>query len=87
MSEIYLTRDEAIDQACAIIALAYHTIGNYSAPSDGFCERCCAIVKDDNCRNSGDVLDYVRKAVIEKLKKDGYSINPGFDPETGRERK
>jgi len=82
-----LTRDEVLIEACSVFALVYHSKGDYSKPCDGFCPRCPSGVGHDDCyfRNSGEVLDYVRVAVLEKLKRDGFKIAIGFDDETGKE--
>lgn len=79
-----MTRQEAITEACSIVALAYHSIGDYDYPSDGFCDKCSKL-NLGTYQNKGDALEYVRKAVVEKLKRDGYVIATGFDSETGKE--
>jgi hypothetical protein len=81
-----MTRSEAIEEVCAIVGLAYHSIGNYSYPSDGFCDKCNNKCKDAY-QNSGEVIDYVRQAVRHQLINDGFSIAEGFDPKTGKEIK
>ena len=76
-----MTRDEAIEEACSIMALAYHSIGDYSKPSDGFCGKCPAVATDGawNFQNAGAALDYVRAAVLLKLGYDGIDVSPGCD--------
>ena len=85
-----LSRDEAIEEACSIMALAVRSIGNYQKSNDGFCRRCPHQNEGRELlgwtfSNSGEGLAYVRRAVIEKLKKDGFKIAKGFDPKTGIE--
>jgi len=82
-----MTREEAIKDACSIVALAYRSIGDYSHASDGFCQTC----QDQHgpgwgpYQNQGRVLEYVRLAVLTALKRDGITIHRGFDPATGKE--
>lgn len=81
-----LSRDEAIKEACSIVALAYRSIGDYSHASDGFCQTC----QDQHgpawgFSNAGLTLEYVRLAVLTALKRDGITIHAGFDPTTGKE--
>ena len=81
-----MTREEAIETACSIVSLAYRSMGDYSHPSDGFCRRCpVERIPEWNYSNDGIAFQYVRLAVVEKLKRDGYKISVGFDPETGIE--
>jgi hypothetical protein len=77
-----VNQQEAIRHACETVSLAYHSIGDYNDASDGFCDKCPHNGKD-TFRNGGHVLRYVRFAVLEKLKRDGYRINDGFDQFTG----
>jgi len=82
-----MTRQEAIRQACSILSLAYHSVGNYDTPSDGFCDSCPAgrLGGEWHYQNAGGALDYVRAAVVAALKRDGHAIDGGFDAE-GREK-
>lgn len=84
-----MTRSEAIIEACRTRALVYRTIGNYEEPCDGFCDICakeCGWTATDEGFRCGDtVTEYIRMAVLEKLKRDGYEISKGFDPNTGKE--
>ena len=79
-----MTIDESIEHACATMALAYLSIGDFSSASDGFCHR-CPHDRSPHYRNGGKALEYVRRAVVAQLKRDGYTIHGGFDPETGDE--
>lgn len=86
-----MTRDEAIQEACSIVALAYRGVGDYSRASDWFCARCNHDQNPDNAfglswsyQNQGQALAFVRAAVVEKLTREGYSIPEGFGPD-GRE--
>lgn len=82
-----MTRTEAIEEACTIVALAYHSIGNYDQPSDGFCKQCEQVQEAPSWRyqNAGQALDYVRRAVLRCLAIDNLDVAEGFDPATGRE--
>lgn len=82
-----MTREEATREACRIVSLAYHSIGDYSRASDGFCAECKAHwgAFGDGYHNDGGAIDYVRAAVVDALRRDGYAIADGFDPVTGRE--
>ena len=81
-----MTRNEAIEQACSIIALAYHSLGDFTEASDGFCQKCTKNLSDGwQYRNAGNAIAYVRRAVLNQLKQDGHEIASGFDPQTGEE--
>lgn len=68
-----MTREEAIREACEIVGLAFHSIGDYSRASDGFCDKCpAATCPSWTYHNEGHILAYVRQAVVEKLQRDGY---------------
>lgn len=85
-----MTREEAIQAACSITSLAFHSIRDYSKASDGFCDVCRRYRELDglgNYQNQGETLAYVRLAVLNALKRDGYKISPIFDPDTGKEFK
>jgi hypothetical protein len=81
-----MTKEEVVEQVCAIVAIAYHSIGNYESASDGFCNRCTRYASNETYRNDGKAIDYVREAVVNQLKKDGYKIHEGFDSITGKEK-
>ena len=78
-----MTQKEAIREACSIVGLAYYSIDNHRHASDGFCDR-CPVGEWGEYRNDGIALDYVRRAVVEKLQRDGHKIARGFDND-GRE--
>ena len=80
-----MTCQEAIREACRIVALAYRSIGDFSEPSDGFCDLCPFSDDPVSYRNAGRALEYVRLAVVAKLKADGHEVAKGFNPETGKE--
>lgn len=81
-----MTKVEAITEACEIIALAFHSIGDYTHSSDGFCPRCQCMpsMYGKDYRNDGKAIEYVRQAVLAKLKADGFKIAETFDSDTGR---
>jgi len=79
-------RDRIIQEVCSIVALAYRSLGDYSHASDGFCQHCQAQHPGWTFQHDGRTLDYVRLAVVEKLRRDGVEIAPGFDPLTGKEK-
>ena len=68
-----MTQEEVITYVCRITALVYLSIGDYSHASDGFC-KICPNTNRPNFRHDGKTLEYIKQAVIEKLKKDGYEI-------------
>jgi hypothetical protein len=53
-----MTQQEAIREACSIVALAYRSIGDYSHASDGFCDKCPATAHAAtwNFQNEGRAL-------------------------------
>ena len=78
--------EEAIREACAVFALAYHSIGDYSQPVDGFCDKCPATTDPNwgEYRNYGHIFDFVRQAVLAHLRRHGYSVDEVYDSATGR---
>jgi hypothetical protein len=82
-----MTMPEAVREACAVFSLIFHSIGDYSEPADGFCDKCPAVTHGDvwHFQHSGAVFRYARLAIIEALKRDGFKIADGFDPVTGEE--
>ena len=83
-----MTREEATIEACSIFSLAYHSIGDATHAADGFCCKCPwgEGNQESSYRNEGRIFEYVRRAVMEKLKRDGHEIDSGFDPKTGIEK-
>jgi hypothetical protein len=79
-----MEKRDAIKEACEIISLAYHSIGDYSLPSDGFCSECAKLNPFGNYQNAGKAFDFVRRAVIEKLEREGFKISNQFDTLTGK---
>jgi hypothetical protein len=80
-----MTQVEVVREMCRIMSLAYKSIGDYDEPSDGFCDLCPNSYDQESFRHSGETLDYVRRAVVEKLLRDGFSVAKGFDVE-GKEK-
>jgi hypothetical protein len=75
-----MTKDESIVEACRIVALAYHSIGDFTQPSDGFCRKCPAPTSPGwHYSNAGQALAYVRRAVVAQLQRDGFAIAPFYD--------
>lgn len=79
-----MTQREVIGEYCRIAALVYHCIGDYTSPYDGFCSD-CPLNNSNDYRNAGEVIEYVRRAVVEKLKADGWPIARGYNPVTGKD--
>ena len=81
-----MNKQDAIRTACEIVSLAYRSIGDYTHASDGFCDECEKHQSHlSNYSNQGKALDYVRKAVLNQLKADGFEIDSRFDQVTGEE--
>jgi len=66
-----MTKQQTIQEACGIIALAYSTIGDYTHSSDCFCG---LALSNPTYNNGGEALRYVRNALIKQLKADGYKV-------------
>jgi len=82
-----MNKEQAIIETCAIVALAYRSIGDYKYPSDGFCSKCTETLGENwSYYNAGNAIDYVRRAVLNQLKADGYKIAENFDSETGKQK-
>ena len=83
-----MTKQKATREACSIMGLVYRAFNDYSKPSDGFCDICSG--RFMSYANDGHTLEYVRKAVLNQLKSDGYDLSVvkkyGFNPLTGREK-
>ncbi len=67
-----MTREEATEHACRTVAIAYHALGDYARPSDGFCESCSRRRERHRLgyENAGAALEFVRRAVVEKLERE-----------------
>lgn len=87
-----LTLQQALEESCAVFALAYMSIGNFKRPADGFCTKCAFGIRpalmpvQPGFKNHGHIIAYVRRAVVKQLKADGCKIAKGFDKSTGREK-
>jgi hypothetical protein len=69
-----MTRQDVLKHLCQTVGLVYQTLGNFTQPSDGFCSDCPAQQgRGWTFNHSGETLDYVRVAVLEKLVRDGYT--------------
>ena len=65
-----MTRQEAIQEACAIVSMAYSAKRDYAHAEDCFCgENPIATMSQ---RNEGRALNYVREAVRAALIRDGF---------------
>lgn len=80
-----MTKAEVLEHLCITVSLVYKTIDDYTQPSDGFCHRCPFHDKLENFKHAGITLNYIREAVLEKLKMEGLRIAEGYDPKTGDE--
>ncbi len=69
-----MTKQKVIEIACAITGLVFHSMRDYNRASDGFCDKCQALGFSFN--HSGDTLRYLRRAVENQLKADGFTPNP-----------
>ncbi len=83
-----MTRIQATEQACEIVSLAWASLGCPGA-SDGFCLKCRRKQRQfrmwpSDYRNDAAGLDYVRKAVLQQLRRDGHKVAEGFNKRTGR---
>ena len=81
---------DTLREICKTYAMAYKSIGDYTYASDGFCDMCpySALhdgASEDSYKNDGKIIEFVRLAVVEKLKRDGYEICEWFDENTGKE--
>lgn len=85
-----MTRQEASQEACGVFALAYQSLDDFSHAADGFCCQCPfgeGQRHEDAFRNDGHIFEYVRRAVLDRLAKEGIAVAEGFDPATGREER
>lgn len=73
-----MTRDGVIRHLCETVAMAYRSMGDYTRPSDGFCDECPYSNRPEYFKNDGHILSYVRKAVVKKLRADGFKIHKAF---------
>jgi len=65
-----MTKNAAVIAACDIVGVAFHSIADYNKSSDCF----CSAVTEGSYQNDGETIDYVRKAVFEKLRRDGFDV-------------
>lgn len=62
-----MTRPQVIENLCRTVSLAYLAVGDHSHASDCFCHE----NKDPNhFQHQGKTLEFVRQAVIEKLRRE-----------------
>jgi hypothetical protein len=76
------SREHAVRAACKIQALVNHSAGDYGHPADCFCSE--GLQAGVIFRNDGATIAYIRRAVVDQLKRDGYSISKWFDSRTGK---
>ncbi len=67
-----MTKSQVITEVCGIVALAFFSINDLNKSSDCFCEDGHGI--DSHFQNDGETIAYVRQAVIEKLRRDGFDV-------------
>ena len=67
--------DESIRHVCNTVSLAYRSISNCRDRQGEYW----------HYQIGGAALLYVRRAVVEQLKRDGYTLAKGFDQVTGDE--
>lgn len=82
-----MTREEVIREYCRIASLVYNSIGDYRNANDGFCDLCPFATDTESFRNNGEVIDFVREAVVKLLKVRKIPIAKGFDSKTGKEER
>lgn len=65
-----MTHQEVITALCRTVGMVYNTIGDYSQSSDCFCD----VGKENKpfFSHSGETIQYIHDAVVEKLRRDGY---------------
>lgn len=65
-----MTRPEATEAACAILAVAYRSIGDYSEPADGFCDKCPGHNSSVwNFQSKGSAHRFALWSVVESLER------------------
>ena len=67
-----MTKEECIRHACTTVGIAFHSIKDYRHASDCFCTD--HVHPGFTFWNEGIILEYVREAVVEKLRRDGYTV-------------
>ena len=72
-----LSKLESIEAACRIVSTVYRSIGDYTTASDCFCQ---GGGQWGTYQNQGNALRYVRAAVIDRLKADGFKVDESIDP-------
>lgn len=65
-----MTRPEVISHLCETVSLVFLSRGDFSKASDCFCDNS----PDHFFQHQGETLEYVRKAVEEKLIRDGFAL-------------
>lgn len=71
-----MTKQECIEQMCALSSLAVNAVIGFDNPNDCFCRK--ARFHGEDFRHTGEGIAFVRAAVVEKIKRDGYKIPPGW---------
>jgi len=65
-----MTKNAAIIAVCDIVGMAFHSMADYNKSSDCF----CSPVTEGSYNNDGDTIAYVRKAVFDQLRRDGFDV-------------
>lgn len=73
-----MNKKQVVEHLCGTMGLAYHTIGDYTYPCDCVCLELPDSLKNRGLKpmlyqNHGEVLKFVRQAVVEKLEREGYT--------------
>ena len=72
------TAEKMITKFCALQSAVAHTRKDYENANDCFCPESSFKEDPDLYRNDETAYDYIRQAVIEKLKADGFDVSETF---------
>lgn len=70
-----MNKEEVISNLCQTVGIVYHTIAKFENPSDCFCKD-SRTMPPGYFSHTGETLEYVRKAVVNELIRDGYDPHP-----------
>lgn len=68
-----MNRDEVIERMCAIHGVVAHSHAGEFYPADCFCRQSID-PSFSHYQNTGKAIEYIRQAVMEKMKRDGVAI-------------
>lgn len=78
-----MNKQQTIEALCEIVGNVYNSVGDFTFPSDCFCD---PDINDSNYQNDGRIISYIRRAVNKVLIEDGLTPILKINDKTGEYR-